>query len=200
MLLLDACCAKLGLGKFDFFVGLWEAKLFYLGTQFSDYSQNPVEVRCFDGNPVLWIRIRINGIPGSVCAGCSLLRAEGFSCSLNISKMHFLIKKKSLKTFSAVRYFFFSFWSSKPWIGPGFTWNSDPDSMNPVPSIQNVAPIRSLMAGQSTTGTGAAGSTAGTWRASATTCPAAPPGGPSTSSTRQGVAGSGTFWPFFKKP
>jgi hypothetical protein len=48
------------------------------------------------------------------------LRAEGFSCSLDIlyeglgiSKLQFLIKKRYTK-FSAV--FFFVFWSSIPWI------------------------------------------------------------------------------------
>ncbi len=53
-------------------------------------------------------------------AGCSLLRAEGFSCSLDvlyggqrINKLECLIKK-DIKN-SAV-FFFFSFWSSKPWI------------------------------------------------------------------------------------
>ncbi len=53
-------------------------------------------------------------------AGCSLLRAEGFSCSLDISKLQF---------FKSV-FIFFSFWSSKPWTrigsgyGSGFTWNA----------------------------------------------------------------------------
>ncbi len=89
-----------------------------------------------------------NGVPLSVCgsgskrekithkhrkklinfiwsAGCSLFRAEGFSCSLDISKLQFLKKKKyKRKHFFCI--FFFSFWSSKPWIriGSGFTWNA----------------------------------------------------------------------------
>ncbi len=68
-----------------------------------------------------WIRIQWNGVPGSgsrrekmtyknrkkfiififLSAGCSLLRIEGFSCSLDalhrglgISKLQFLIKKR----------------------------------------------------------------------------------------------------------
>ncbi len=52
-------------------------------------------------------------------AECSLLRAEGFSCSLcilygglRISKLPFSIKKYK-KSFTAV---IFQFWSSKPWI------------------------------------------------------------------------------------
>jgi hypothetical protein len=32
-----------------------------------------------------------------VGAGCSLLRAEAFSCSLDISKLQFLTKKKDFK-------------------------------------------------------------------------------------------------------
>jgi hypothetical protein len=78
-------------------------------------------------NAVLWIRIRIrnrtgsgfNGVPGSLfgsrrakmtnkrrkslkkfifcCVRCTHLRAEGFCCSLDISKMEFLIKKDILK-------------------------------------------------------------------------------------------------------
>ncbi len=50
MLLLDECCAKLGLGKFDTLVGPKEAIYFLF--QFSDFSQNRVEVGCFAGNPV----------------------------------------------------------------------------------------------------------------------------------------------------
>jgi hypothetical protein len=53
-------------------------------------------------------------------AGCSLLRAEGFFCSLDvlygglgIGKLQILIKK-ILHFFSAV--IFFNFWLSKPWI------------------------------------------------------------------------------------
>jgi hypothetical protein len=46
--------------------------------------------------------------------GWSLLRAEGFSCSLDISKQKFLIKKKIKQFFSCI--FTFRFWSSKPWI------------------------------------------------------------------------------------
>ncbi len=58
-------------------------------------------------------------------AGCSLLRAKVFSCSLDISKLQFF----DHKNFS-ICFFFFSFWSSKPWIrvgsvsGSGFTWNA----------------------------------------------------------------------------
>ncbi len=94
---------------------------------------------------VLWIRIRIrsgfNRVSGSGSrrakwptniekklinyifwnAGCSLPRAEGFSCCLDISKLHFFFKSV---------FIFFSFWSSKPWTrfgfgyGSGFTWNA----------------------------------------------------------------------------
>jgi hypothetical protein len=53
--------------------------------------------------------------------GCSLLRAEGFSCSLGvlygglgISKLQFLIKKIDIK-FLAIN--FFNFWSSNPGSG-----------------------------------------------------------------------------------
>ncbi len=52
--------------------------------------------------------------------GCSLLRAEGFSCSLGvlngglgISKLQFLIKKIEIK-FPAIH--FFQFKDIKPWI------------------------------------------------------------------------------------
>ncbi len=52
--------------------------------------------------------------------GCSLLRAEGFSCSmgilyggLGISKLKFLIKKTEIK-FPAIH--FFQFYVIKPWI------------------------------------------------------------------------------------
>ena len=61
-------------------------------------------------------------------AGCSLLRAEGFSCSLDISKLQFLIKKERKKNFCCN--FFFGFWSLKSWIRirsgsiSGFTWNA----------------------------------------------------------------------------
>jgi hypothetical protein len=60
-------------------------------------------------------------------AGCSLLRAEGFSCSLDIlyeglgngtSKLQFLIYKK-IYNFCFSYKFFFNFWSSKPWIRIG---------------------------------------------------------------------------------
>ncbi len=54
-------------------------------------------------------------------AGCSLLRAEGFSCSLGvlyrdsgISNLQVLIKK--IKIFYSFKFFSFNFWSSKPWI------------------------------------------------------------------------------------
>jgi hypothetical protein len=45
-------------------------------------------------------------------AECSVLRAEGFFFSFEISTLQFLMKNK--KIFSCI--FFFSFWSSKPWI------------------------------------------------------------------------------------
>ncbi len=55
--------------------------------------------------------------------GCSLLRAEGFSCSfgvlyggLGISKLQFLIKKIEIK-FPAIN--FFNFRSSNPGSGSG---------------------------------------------------------------------------------
>jgi hypothetical protein len=96
-----------------------------------------------------WIRIRVwilNSEPGSGfrrakmthknrkkvrnsrfwSAGCSLLRAEGFSCSLDvlyggleISKLKFLIKKVS--NFFSQLSILFNFWSSKLWtqIGSG---------------------------------------------------------------------------------
>jgi hypothetical protein len=53
-------------------------------------------------------------------AGCSLLRAEDFSCSLDvlykglgISKLQFIIKQYQF--FFSCK-FFKNFWSSKPWI------------------------------------------------------------------------------------
>jgi hypothetical protein len=61
--------------------------------------------------------------------GCSLLRAEGFSCSLavlygglEISKLQFLIKKIEIK-FPAIN--FFNFRSSNPGSGSGIR-NPDP--------------------------------------------------------------------------
>jgi hypothetical protein len=55
------------------------------------------------------------------CAGCSLLRAEGFSYSLcvlygglRISKLQFSIQKIFLTSFTAL--IFCNFWSSEPWI------------------------------------------------------------------------------------
>jgi hypothetical protein len=61
--------------------------------------------------------------------GCSLLRAEGFSCSLGvlygglgISKLQFLIKKIEIK-FPAIN--FFNFCSSNPGSGSGIR-NPDP--------------------------------------------------------------------------
>ncbi len=59
-------------------------------------------------------------------AGCSLLRAEDFSCSLDeglvISKLQFSIKKRYKQIFS---YIFFHCLVIKIWIrGSGFTWNA----------------------------------------------------------------------------
>ncbi len=81
---------------------------------------------------VLWIRIRIhegkNYPPKS--AWCSLLRAEGFSCSLNVLYQGLGISKlQKIKIyFSAVFFFFLSCCSSKPETvsgsGSGFTWNA----------------------------------------------------------------------------
>ncbi len=57
----------------------------------------------------------------SLSTGCSLLRAEGFSCSLDVlfgglEKQFAIFDKKNLekKIFRSI--FFFNFWSSKPWI------------------------------------------------------------------------------------
>ncbi len=66
-------------------------------------------------------------------------RAEGFSCCLDMSKLQFLIEKR-YKTISAV-FFFFTFWSSKPWIRigsgsvSGSTWNAGSGSVNPDPQF-----------------------------------------------------------------
>ncbi len=56
-------------------------------------------------------------------AGCSVLRAEGFSISvdvlywgLGISKLQFLHQNKIIKKFVQLYFFLFNFWSSKPWI------------------------------------------------------------------------------------
>ncbi len=58
-------------------------------------------------------------------AGCSLLRAEGFSCSLGvlygglgINKLQFLIKEIEIK-FPATVQIFFNFKSSNPGSGSG---------------------------------------------------------------------------------
>ncbi len=82
---------------------------------------------------MLWIRIWIGpgfiGVPepgsGSrkaKSAGCSLWRAEGFSCCLDvlygglgISKIAICDQKKIFKNVH-LYFFFFSFWSSKSWI------------------------------------------------------------------------------------
>ncbi len=57
-------------------------------------------------------KVKLNFIFWS--AGCSLLRDEGFSCNLDISKVQFLIKKDFKKFL--LYFFFFNVWSSKPWI------------------------------------------------------------------------------------
>ncbi len=78
---------------------------------------------------VLWIRIRIQvGLAQKIagnnlifwCAGCSLLRAEGFFWSFDVlyrglgkSKLQLLIKKRWKKKFQL---YFFPFLSLKPWI------------------------------------------------------------------------------------
>jgi hypothetical protein len=58
--------------------------------------------------------------PKFLSAGCSLLRAECFSCSLGvlygglgISKLQFLLKKKKIKILVVN---FFQFYIIKPWI------------------------------------------------------------------------------------
>ncbi len=95
---------------------------------------------------MLWIRIRIasgfNGVlgPGSgfairiqevkndpeklkkvnifmtLSVGCSFLRAEGFSCSLDV-----LYGGLSISKMRVFNQYFFNFWSSKPWIGSGWS-------------------------------------------------------------------------------
>ncbi len=78
--------------------------------------------------------------------GCFLLRAEGFSCSLDvlyeglrISKLQFLIKKDS-KNFQ-LYFFVFSVWSSNPESG----LDPDPDSLkmldpDPYPDPESMNP------------------------------------------------------------
>ncbi len=68
-------------------------------------------------------------------SGCSLLRAEGFSCSLDvllgglgISNCNFNLKRFK-KNFQLYSIFVFNFWSSKP----GSRLDPDPDSLNPDP-------------------------------------------------------------------
>jgi hypothetical protein len=65
-------------------------------------------------------------------AGCSLWRAEGFFCSLDV--LYGGLELSELQYF-----FFFNFWSPKPWIRVGIRihvkcWTGflyyDPDSMN----------------------------------------------------------------------
>jgi hypothetical protein len=60
------------------------------------------------------------------------LRAEGFSCSLDVPygglgiiKLQFLIKKK-IKKISAV-FFFFNFWPSKTSVSDPYSFFPDPD-------------------------------------------------------------------------
>jgi hypothetical protein len=71
------------------------------------------------------------------------LRAEGFSCSLDIGKLQFFIQKGNKKNFNCI-FFFFSFWSSKPldpdpYPGPNSLEMLDPepypDSMNSDPQL-----------------------------------------------------------------
>jgi hypothetical protein len=101
-----------------------------------------------------WIRIRIRNPDPDLrgqkwprkienftvsSAGCSLLRAEGFSCSLDflygglgISKFQFLIKKRNKEKFSCL--FSSYFWSSKPMdLYPDSLKMPDPDSITPDP-------------------------------------------------------------------
>jgi hypothetical protein len=98
-----------------------------------------------------WIRIQAKIGPQKeekvtkfhvLSAGCSLLRAEGFSCrlavlyaSLGISKLQFLIHKVSKKMFSCK--FFSIFGHQKHWIRIGIQLkmldpDPDRDSMNPA--------------------------------------------------------------------
>ncbi len=72
-------------------------------------------------------------------AGCSLLKAEGFSCSLDTSKLQLLIKKKKKKIVCCI--FSSVFGHQNP--GSGLDPDPDslempdpyPDSMNPVPQL-----------------------------------------------------------------
>ncbi len=80
--------------------------------------------------PVLWIRIRIgsgfNGVTGSVISWsvwCSLFMAEGFSFSLDINKLQFLIKIINKKFLSYI--FFLQFLVIK-------TLDPNPDSLEIV--------------------------------------------------------------------
>ncbi len=78
-------------------------------------------------------------LTNDIFSGCSLLRTEGFSCSVDVlygglrPKLQFLIQK-----FSAV---FFSPWI---WIGSGSVsdslemLDSYPDSMNPDPQLWQI--------------------------------------------------------------
>ena len=67
--------------------------------------------------------------------GCSLFRAEGFSCSLGvlygglgISKLQFLIKKIEIKVPAKI---FSNFRSSNPGSGSGI-WSRDPESRSAI--------------------------------------------------------------------
>jgi hypothetical protein len=71
-------------------------------------------------------------------AGCSLLRAEGFSCSLNvlygglgISNLQFVIK--IISNFFPAVIFFHHFWSSKPWIQIWIDTGIQPKMLDPKP-------------------------------------------------------------------
>ncbi len=125
--------------RIPFYIYLWSGRLHFVKKDFGSGSGSAwirINLSC-------WIRIRIriqiadlDPDPGGqklptknrkksrififLSTGCSLLRAEGFSCSLGvlygglgISKLQFLIKKIGI-TFPAIN--FFQFQVIKPWI------------------------------------------------------------------------------------
>ncbi len=72
-----------------------------------------------DRNPTNREKKLINFI--SLSAECNLLRAEGFYCSLVMSKLQFLIQRKEEKN-RVLFFFFFIFWSSKSRIRIRIYW------------------------------------------------------------------------------
>jgi hypothetical protein len=100
-------------GKKAWFPALGEdfMAMYQLNYGFTKYAKKSLPYRQCCGSDPEWIRIQwgswIRIISFFGCAGCSFLRAKGFSCSLDISKLQLLIKKNILKNFCCI--FFLKF-------------------------------------------------------------------------------------------